>query len=260
MTAHGPGAVELAGLSVRWPGADGPVVALDGLDLHVDAGSFVAIVGPSGCGKSTILRVLAGLLVPDGGTAAIDGVDVAGLPGGCAWLPQRDNLLPWRRVLGNAVLGAEIGGVPAKEAERHARDLLDRFGLAGVEGAWPSELSGGMRQRVAVLRTFLTPAPVLLLDEPFGALDALTRRQMQTWLQEVLGAVAAEGRARTAVLVTHDVEEALVLADRVVVLSDRPGRVVADVRVGFARPRRGELLADPSFVRQRADLLEALGL
>ncbi|WP_426572687.1 ABC transporter ATP-binding protein [Aquihabitans sp. McL0605] len=259
-----PGTVEVAGLTVAWPSGDDPGTAVDGIDLAVEAGSIVSIVGPSGCGKSTLLRVLAGLLVPDAGTASVDGIDVAGAPGSCAWLPQRDNLLPWRRVLGNATLGAEVGGVPRAQAEAEARHLLSRFGLAGVEDAWPTELSGGMRQRVAVLRTFLTPAPVLLLDEPFGALDALTRRQMQAWLQEVWMAVdgsgtGAGGGARTVLLVTHDVEEALLLGDRVVVMSPRPGRFTADVPVTFARPRPPDLVAAPEFVALRSELLGLLG-
>ncbi|MGN6694721.1 MAG: ABC transporter ATP-binding protein [Aquihabitans sp.] len=257
MTGRAAGAVDIRGLTVAWPGPDGVRTAVDDVDLHAEAGSFVAVVGPSGCGKSTILRALAGLLVPDAGTGAVDGADVAGRPGSTAWLPQRDALLPWRRVLGNAVLGAELHGVPAAAAESQARALLDRFGLSGSEGQWPSELSGGMRQRVAVLRTFLTPAPVLLLDEPFGALDALTRRQMQTWLQEVLATEAGGGR--TVLLVTHDVEEALLLADRVVVMSPAPGRIVADVAVAFERPRTPDLVADPRFVEQRLQLLAALG-
>jgi ABC-type nitrate/sulfonate/bicarbonate transport system ATPase subunit len=244
---------------VAWEGPHGPVAAIDDVDLVVEPGAFVSLVGPSGCGKSTVLRVLAGLVAPDGGSVAIDGLEVAGRPGAAAWLPQRDALLPWRRVLGNAVLGAELHGVPAAEAERQARVLLDRFGLGGTEHLWPAQLSGGMRQRVAFLRTFLTPAPVLLLDEPFGALDALTRRQMQEWLQEVLLAARDDGDARTVILVTHDVEEALLLADRVVVLSPKPGRVVADELVGFARPRATDLIADPAFVQQRAELLAALG-
>jgi ABC-type nitrate/sulfonate/bicarbonate transport system ATPase subunit len=232
---------------------------VDGIDLVVEPGSFVSVVGPSGCGKSTVLRVLAGLLEPDGGAATIDGIDVVGRPGATAWLPQRDALLPWRRVLGNAVLGAELHGTPPTVAAAEARSLLVRFGLEGTEELWPSELSGGMRQRVAVLRTVLTPAPVLLLDEPFGALDALTRRQMQTWLQEVLLDARDRGDARTVVLVTHDVEEALILADRVLVMSPKPGRIVADVAVPFPRPRRSDLVADPTFVRRRGELFAALG-
>lgn len=261
-------AIEVEGLSLSWAGARGAPAAtvLDDFHLSVAPGSFVSIVGPSGCGKSTLLRVLAGLLEPDAGQARIDGADVVGLAGSCAWLPQRDNLLPWRRVLANATLGAEIGGVSRVDAEARARPLLERFGLGGYERAWPAQLSGGMRQRLAVLRTFLIDAPVLLLDEPFGALDAITRRGMQTWLQEVWladddrgGSASAPGGRRTVVLVTHDVEEALVLADRVVVLSDRPARIVADAEVPFARPRRPELVTDPALVAARARLLAALG-
>lgn len=272
------GSVALSNLTVSWPAPDQPqraVSVLDGLDLSVEAGSFLAVVGPSGCGKSTILRVLAGLLVPDAGRATVGGVDVAGRPGRCAWLPQRDDLLPWRRVLDNATLGAELGGRPRRQAEAEARALLDRFGLAGLERAWPAQLSGGMRQRLAVLRTFLVDAPVLLLDEPFGALDALTRRRMQAWLQEVWLAderLADERPSagplttprhrdrRTVVLVTHDVEEALLLADRVVVLSERPGRTVADVAVAFARPRPPSLVTESAFVAERSRLLAALGV
>jgi ABC-type nitrate/sulfonate/bicarbonate transport system ATPase subunit len=250
--------VELAGATVRWGRGPDAVVALDGLDLSVESGAFVAIVGPSGCGKSTILRLLAGLVAPDDGEVRVGGRDVAGTPGACAWLPQRDALLPWRRVLDNAVLGAEVAGLERSEAEVAATELLHRFGLGGVAHAWPSELSGGMRQRVALLRTFLTPSPVLLLDEPFGALDALTRRSLQAWLQEVWLADRAHV-PRTVLLVTHDVEEALLLADRVVVLSPRPGRIVADVPVELERPRDGAVVADPAFVAQRVELLAALG-
>jgi ABC-type nitrate/sulfonate/bicarbonate transport system ATPase subunit len=251
--------VRLEQVSVSWPSPDGrgTVDVLHRLDLSVEPGSFTAIVGPSGCGKSTLLRILAGLLVPDAGSAHVGGTDVTGRPGTCAWLPQRDNLLPWRRVLANATLGAELGGTPRAAAEEAARGLLERFGLQGIERAWPSELSGGMRQRVAVLRTFLIDAPVLLLDEPFGALDALTRRQMQSWLQEVW--LDAPGDRRTVILVTHDVEEALLLGDRVVVMSQRPGTISADVSVRFPRPRAPELVTDEAFVARRAELIATLG-
>lgn len=251
-------AVDVAGLAVRWTCPGGEVSrALDGLDLQVEPGSFVAIVGPSGCGKSTLLRVLAGLVVPDAGTAVVGGLDVVGRPGACAWMPQRDALLPWRSVLGNATLGAEVAGEDRELARQRATGLLERFGLAEAVDARPSSLSGGMRQRVAVLRTFLHPAPVLLLDEPFGALDALTRRRMQRWLAEVW---EAEGERRTVLLVTHDVEEALLLADRVVVLSAAPGRVVVDERIDLARPRPAGIVADPEFVARRIALLASLGV
>jgi ABC-type nitrate/sulfonate/bicarbonate transport system ATPase subunit len=249
------GGLRVRGLDVSFTGADdGPrLTVIDDLDLDVGAGEFVSIVGPSGCGKSTLLRVVAGLLVPDGGGVEVAGEDVVERPGRVGYMPQKDNLLPWRRALGNAVLGAEIAGVPAKEAEAMARPLFDRFGLAGFEQAWPSQLSGGMRQRLALLRTFLIDKPVLLLDEPFGALDAITRRSMQAWLQDVWSA-----DRRTVVFVTHDVEEALWLADRVVVLSARPGRVVDVVSVAQPRPRDPDLITDPAFVSLRARLLHAL--
>jgi ABC-type nitrate/sulfonate/bicarbonate transport system ATPase subunit len=242
--------------------------AIDRIDLEVAPGEIVALVGPSGCGKSTLLRILAGLTAPTEGAALVGGVDVGGRPGACAWMPQHHALLPWRRVLANATLGAEVRGMHRPDAQARARPLLDRFGLGGFERAWPAQLSGGMRQRLAVLRTFLVDAPVLLLDEPLGALDALTRREMQTWMQEVLAvdpAAAADdasggsGGGRTVVLVTHDVEEAILLADRVVVLSPRPARVVTDVAVDLPRPRPADLVADPRVVALRADLLAALG-
>ncbi len=248
MTA-GAGAVEVRDLSHAF----GATPVLAGVDLDVGPGEFVAVLGPSGCGKSTLLRVLAGLVVPDAGTVRVDGADVGGRPGRCAFQPQRDALLPWRRVVGNAALGAEMAGVPRPEARAHAAALLDRFGLAGFERAWPAQLSGGMRQRVAIARTFLTGRSPLLLDEPFGALDALTRRDLYGWLEEVW-----EDDRRSTVLVTHDVDEALTLADRIVVLSARPGRVVAAEDVPFARPRMAELLVDPAWAAARARLLSAL--
>jgi ABC-type nitrate/sulfonate/bicarbonate transport system ATPase subunit len=244
--------IELRGLAHRFGGGR-PVEVLAGVDLDVPAGAFLGIVGPSGCGKSTLLRVLAGLLRPSAGTATVAGRSVVDRPGHAAFMPQKDLLLPWRRAVGNAVLGLEIDGVPAAEAAGRAAPLFERFGLAGFEQAWPAELSGGMRQRLALLRTFLLPRGVLLLDEPFGALDAITRRGMVDWLQEVW---LADGR--TVVFVTHDVEEALMLSDRVDVMSSRPGRIVSSLPVPFARPRRPEMVVDPAFVALRAQVLEAL--
>jgi NitT/TauT family transport system ATP-binding protein len=230
-----------------------PVAALQDIECDVAVGQLVAIVGPSGCGKSTLLRILAGLLVPTAGVATVDGTRANGHPGLVAFQPQHDLLMPWRRVVANATLGAEVAGVPRREARRDALALFQRFGLAGFERAWPATLSGGMRQRVALLRAFLVPRPVLLLDEPFGALDAITRREMQAWLQEVW---AADGR--TVVLVTHDVEEALLLADRVLVMSPRPGRIVLDMPVQLPRPRGASMVVEPPFVAAKRRLLTAL--
>lgn len=226
---------------------------LDSVDLHVPDGAFVSIVGPSGCGKSTLLRMIAGLLYPQRGALTVGGRDVRGRPGGAAFMAQRDLLLPWRRALGNATLGAEVAGLSKGEARQRALELFDRFGLAGFEKAWPSQLSGGMRQRLALLRTFLQPQPVLLLDEPFGALDAITRREMHTWLQGVW----LEDH-RTVLFVTHDVEEALLLSDEVHVMSPRPGRLVDSVQVPFERPRRLALASSPEFVALKGRLLQAL--
>jgi ABC-type nitrate/sulfonate/bicarbonate transport system ATPase subunit len=251
LTAAGP-ALRVAGVRHTFAGRS-PVEVLDGVDLVVGRGEFVSLVGPSGCGKSTLLRVLAGLLVPVAGEADIGGVSTVDRPGAAAFMPQRDLLLPWRRALANATLGAEVSGHDLAEAEATARGLFERFGLAGFEEAWPSELSGGMRQRLALLRTFLQGRDVLLLDEPFGALDALTRRRMYAWLEAVWLA-----DRRTVLFVTHDVEEAISLSDRVLVMSARPGRIVEVLDVPEPRPRPLDVVTEPWFVAAKRDLLRAL--
>jgi NitT/TauT family transport system ATP-binding protein len=223
---------------------------LQSLSLDVRGGETVAVVGPSGCGKSTLLELIAGLQEPTSGTVAVGGdASAAARLHSCAYMPQRDLLLPWRSALSNAALALECQGIDRAEARRRAAPLFERFGLAEFEESSPAELSGGMRQRVAFLRTLLAGRPVLLLDEPIGALDSITRGQMQDWLA---GALAAE--PRTVLLVTHDVEEALLLADRVLVMSPRPGRVVAELAVDVPRNR-----TDPEFTALRQRALEALG-
>jgi ABC-type nitrate/sulfonate/bicarbonate transport system ATPase subunit len=229
------------------------VTALERLDLAVRRDELLCVVGPSGCGKSTLLELMAGLQEPDAGTVSVLGATApAGRRAACAYMPQRDLLLPWRDALANAALALECQGVPRSEARRRAEPLFERFGLAEFEGARPAELSGGMRQRVAFLRTLLPGRPVLLLDEPFGGLDSLTRSSMQRWLA---GALAQE--PRTVLLVTHDVEEAVFLADRIAVLSPRPGHVVAEIPVELGRPRD---VTSPEFGRVKRRALEALGL
>jgi NitT/TauT family transport system ATP-binding protein len=219
----------------------GEVLALDGLSLTVAPGEVVAVVGPSGCGKSTLLELVCGLAAPDAGTVAADPA---------ALMPQRDLLLPWASALDNAALPLRVRGVGRREARAAAAPVLAEFGLGGFEQARPAQLSGGMRQRVAFLRTLLAGKPVLCLDEPFAALDALARADMQRWLADALAR-----DPRTVLLVTHDVEEAVVLADRVVVLSPRPGRVVAEIAVETPRPRAA---TDSDVVALRARALEAL--
>jgi len=231
--------------------ADLPI--LDGVSLAVAPGEFVAVVGPSGCGKSTLFDVVAGLEPPDAGRVLVDGAEATGRTDAFAYMPQQDLLFPWRTVLDNTTLGLEVAGVRRRAARERARPLFAEFGLDGFEGARPDELSGGMRQRAALLRTVVQERPVLLLDEPFGALDALTRTEMQLWLSRMHTRFAW-----TVVLVTHDVREAVLLADRVVVLAPRPTSVRRVVPVDLARPRDLSVLTDPRFAAAEAELLGAL--
>jgi ABC-type nitrate/sulfonate/bicarbonate transport system ATPase subunit len=241
--------VELTDVSRRF----GAVTALEGLNLRVRPREVLAVVGPSGCGKSTLLEITAGLQEPDEGSARV-GVSAKARGDACSYMPQRDLLLPWRDALGNAALALECEGVPKAEARARAEPLFERFGLAAFETTRPAGLSGGMRQRVAFLRTLLPGRPVLLLDEPFAALDAITRASMQQWLADALLA-----EPRTVLLVTHDVEEAVFLADRVAVLSPRPGRAVAEIQVPLGRPRSREAaVTDPDLARLKREALEAL--
>jgi ABC-type nitrate/sulfonate/bicarbonate transport system ATPase subunit len=229
---------------------------LDRISLTVNSGEFVAVIGPSGSGKSTLLDVVAGLIEADAGSVLLNGTQLiaADRLGRSAYMRQRDLLMPWRTVQANAAVALEAHGMPAREARSRALDRLRALDLDGFANAYPAQLSGGMRQRVAFARTLLTDAPVLLLDEPFAALDAMTRSDMHRWLQEVL-----PGGQRTVLLVTHDVEEALLLADRVLVVSHRPARVIAEERIQFARPRRRPLTLAPEFLASKARLLIHLG-
>jgi ABC-type nitrate/sulfonate/bicarbonate transport system ATPase subunit len=232
----------------------GSVRILDGVDLVVESGTFLALIGPSGAGKSTLLGLLAGLEAPGDGFVEKDGVTLAH-PGLVSYMPQSDLLLPWRNVAANVSLGLEATGTPRRAARKKALAALDRFGLEEFARVPPAALSGGMRSRVALLRTALLGRDTLLLDEPFGALDALTRRDLQGWLLGVRDELAA-----TIVLVTHDVDEALLLADRVVVLTKRPARVALNLPVDLERPRTMEMETTEDFARLKERLLEALGM
>lgn len=233
----------------------GDLAALDRVELDLAVGEIVALTGPSGCGKSTLLELLAGLAEPSSGRVTIHGRGAAAdRLAACAWMPQRDCLLPWLSAIDNASLAARNRGRPRHEARAEADRLFSRLGLGGFERSLPGELSGGMRQRVAFLRTVLSGKDVLLLDEPFAALDALTRAELQEWLLPLL-----EGGNRGIILVTHDIEEALFLADRVAVMSPRPGRITAWVPGcrGTPGPRR-EVVSGPGFNRRREELLGLL--
>ncbi len=229
------------------------VQAVQDVSLDVDLGEFLVIVGPSGCGKSTLLNMIAGLLEPDVGTVSLRGDADAMLVGRVAYMHQIDLLLPWRNVLSNAILGLEIAGIERQEAESRAAELAEKFGIADFLNAYPATLSGGMRQRVALLRAVLPERDVLLLDEPFKALDAITRAELQRWLSDVL-----DRSNRATIMVTHDVEEALVLGDRVLVMSPRPGRITLELDVDLTRPRPKDVVREPQFVEYKWQLLSAL--
>jgi ABC-type nitrate/sulfonate/bicarbonate transport system ATPase subunit len=231
------------------------VPALQDVSLSIEAGEFVTIIGPSGSGKSTLFNLIVGLLDPDEGEICINGEACSKRAGLVGYMPQRDLLLPWRSILDNVILPKEIRGVPRSQAHAQAHNLLPIFGLEEFASVYPSALSGGMRQRAALLRTFLNDRNLMLLDEPFGALDALTRRELQDWLLSVWSQFQ-----KTILFITHDVEEALYLADRVIVLSTRPGTVVEVLDVKLPRPRRQGIVSKPEFGSQVAHLLEALGV
>jgi NitT/TauT family transport system ATP-binding protein len=235
-------ALTLTGIAHSYRARNGTrVQALADVSLHADHGEVLAVVGPSGCGKTTLLELICGLQPPDAGT-----IDCPP----AVLMPQRDLLLPWLTAVDNAALALRIAGLSRERARVRAAALFAELGLDGFERALPAELSGGMRQRVAFLRTLLAGKPLLCLDEPLSALDAITRAEMQQWLAQAL-----EREPRTVVLVTHDVEEAIMLADRIAILSPRPGTVLEEVAVAFPRPRtRG----DSAVVRLRERILAAL--
>ncbi|MCQ4619185.1 ABC transporter ATP-binding protein [Corynebacterium sp. CCUG 59401] len=231
----------------------GSLHVLDSVSFDVAPGEFVSLVGPSGAGKSTLFNIIAGLDAPDSGSVLFDGTPAQGRRDLTAYMPQKDLLFSWRSILANAALGLEVQGVPRKEARARARAWFPRFGLDGFEDSLPFELSGGMRQRAALLRTVVQERSTLLLDEPFGALDYLTRQELQTWMQQVWA-----DNSWTALLITHDVREAVMLSDRVVVFSPRPATVREIVEIDLPRPRGIDVLASPEFGEYERRILNLL--
>jgi ABC-type nitrate/sulfonate/bicarbonate transport system ATPase subunit len=221
----------------------GSFQALAPLTLSIPSGRFVSLIGPSGCGKSTVFNIVAGLLRPTAGRVFIDGDDATGTIGRVGYMLQKDLLLPWRTVVDNVILGMEIQGVPLRQARQRALPLLRRYGLGGFEQVHPNALSGGMRQRAALLRTLLFDTDVMLLDEPFGALDAQTKLHMQEWLLALWSDFG-----KTVVFVTHDVEEAIYLSDEIHVMATRPGRLVETIPVPIARPRQRRVSLTREFI------------
>jgi len=245
--------VELKNISKTFRAGGGEVQAVCDLSLQAGRGEFVSLIGPSGSGKSTVFRIICGLAAPDRGEVLINGRACAKPGQAIAYMPQKDLLMPWRSVLDNVILPLEIAGVQRGQAREKALSLFPLFGLDGFEKSYPGQLSGGMSQRAALLRTVLAGREILLLDEPFGALDAITRFKMQQWLQEIW--IKFE---KTVLFITHDVDEAIFLSDRIYVLTSRPGTVREELKVPFPRPRSSATVTGERFISLKKSLLELL--
>jgi NitT/TauT family transport system ATP-binding protein len=242
------------GIRHVYRGSRGDLLALDGVGLTVRKGEFVTIVGSSGCGKSTLLRILGGLLVPTEGSVHLDGNPLSSPRRHVGYVFQKPNLLPWRTALGNIVLPLEVAGLSGAQAKQRALDLLDLVGLKGFETAYPRQLSGGMAQRAAIARALVAEPEVLLLDEPFGSLDALSRDQMNLELLRIW-----QARQVTAVMVTHSLQEAIFVADRVLVMSPRPGQIRTEVQVKLERPRTLGIIYSEGFRELSCQVRDAIG-
>lgn len=251
--AKPPIKLQLKSVGKSFAGAGKPIRVLDGIDLNAHDGEFVSILGPSGSGKSTLFLLLGGLYHPDEGQIVLNGKPLSGQRGRVSYMPQESALFPWRTIVQNAALPLELEGMPAKQAAEQAQAALAKAGLTGYERAYPHQLSGGMQQRAAFVRALLSRRDVMCLDEPFASLDALTRQEMQQWLL-----AQWEQERRTVLFVTHSIEEALFLSDRLYVLSAKPTTVLKEVHIPFARPRQQELLIDPAFIALRRELYELL--
>lgn len=224
--------------------------ALHNISINVNKGEFISIIGPSGSGKSTLFNLISGLEEPSAGDILLDGQTITNKRGFVSYMPQKDHLLPWKTVLDNVIIGMELRGVKKKEAREHARKYLKVFGLEEFMNEYPSSLSGGMKQRVALLRTVLLENDVLLLDEPFGALDEITRMQMQNWLLEIW-----QQFQHTVLFVTHSIDEALYLSDRVFVFSPRPATVKYELKIDLPRDRTVSMMTSPPFMEYKKELL-----
>ncbi|MGN7359583.1 ABC transporter ATP-binding protein [Paenibacillus sp. SAF-054] len=244
-----PPALEVLGISKAFRAKRSSLQVLNDITLTVQKGEFVSIVGPSGSGKSTLFHMIGGLVKPDAGTIRMNGRDVTGEQGHISYMPQQPALFPWRNIEDNVLLSQEVQGHVDQEARENARYWLDKVGLGGFEKAHPHTLSGGMQQRAAFLRALLSPQELMCLDEPFSALDALTRSDMQRWLLDLW-----EESRRSVLFITHNIEEALLLSSRIYVFSGRPASVLQVVDVPFPRPRREEITLHPDFIKLRHEL------
>lgn len=250
---HPAGRVDIRGLSITLGEKHTAFEAVQKIDCHIEPGQFVCILGPSGCGKSTLLGALAGHLQPAQGSLDVDGVPVHGPSPQRGMVFQQHTLFPWRTVRENVAFGLKMNGTGKAERLAAADDMLALVGLEAFAGHWPNQLSGGMQQRVEIARVLINRPRLLLMDEPFGALDALTRMKMQALLLDIWARIRT-----TVVFVTHDIDEALFLADRILVMSSRPGRFIEDLCLDFPRPRSTELVTSPAFSRLKRHCLELL--
>ncbi|MFC4808544.1 ABC transporter ATP-binding protein [Paenibacillus sp. GCM10023250] len=247
--------LEVRALSKRFPGKRGTPekAVLGGVSFRVDEGEFVTLIGPSGSGKTTLFHLIGGLEMPTSGDILLHGRSTVGTRGRIAYMPQQASLMPWLTVSANIELSLTIAGLGKREARGLARDWLARIGLEAAADQYPDVLSGGMQQRVSFLRALLSPQRLMCLDEPFSALDALTRQHMQAWLLSLW-----ESNRRSVLFVTHSIEEALLLSDRILVLSAAPASIVREVAVPFPRPRSEALWSDPAFIRLKQELYDML--
>ena len=253
MSAPSYGRIRMEQLHIRFGHGEHAFETVQDITLDVAPGEFVCLLGPSGCGKSTLLGALAGHLQPSHGSICVDGRPVQGPHPERGLVFQQHTLFPWKKVLQNVAFGLKMKGVPRAERHARAQELIELVGLAGFEHHYPSQLSGGMRQRVEIARVLINHPRVMLMDEPFGALDAQTRLMMQELLLDVWARIKT-----TIVFITHDIDEALFLADRILVMSPRPGRIIEELRLDFERPRSAELVTSPEFMRLKRHCLALL--
>ncbi|MFI2856101.1 ABC transporter ATP-binding protein [Paenibacillus sp. JSM ZJ436] len=246
-------ALEVKGIHKTFHSRRQRVQVLEGISLTVQPGQFVSMIGPSGSGKSTLFHVIGGLIHPDQGSIMMHDEEVTGSKGRVAYMPQQPALFPWRTTLDNIILPRELAGMSREQARAEAARLMEHAGLHGFEQAFPETLSGGMQQRAAFLRALMSPQELMCLDEPFSALDALTRSDMQRWLLDLW-----EEHRRSVLMITHHIEEALLLSDVIYVLSRRPAQILKTIHVPFPRPRSEELLLDPDFLSLKQELAETM--
>lgn len=245
--------IKLDKISSTYYSGEEKLAVLEEISLHVRHGEFVSVLGPSGSGKSTILKIAAGLIKPDNGKVWINNLDTTGLPQLVGYMPQQDLLFPWKTLWQNAALPLLASGTSKKEAYEQVTEMLPQFGLKGFAKYYPHQLSGGMRQRAALLRTILIDSNLMLLDEPFAALDALTREQMQEWLLDIW-----ENFRRSVLFVTHSIDEAIYLSDRIYVITERPGKNAIEQTIDLGRPRKKAVLTTRDFTLYKQILISAL--